>query len=86
MYGTDGNAEGTYKCTDGNSSGTALAHLPARKFDVFPRLWKWGSNLFLIDVGILELLYIYVFTSSQAQYIDTIAEKIIEPITDSITH
>ena len=27
--------------TGSNGDGTALAHLPAGKFYVFPRLWKW---------------------------------------------
>ena len=45
MYGTGGNIQGvSYNCTDGNDGGTALTHLPAGKFDVFPRLWKWWGS------------------------------------------
>ena len=46
---------------------------------MFPRLW--GSDPFLIDDGILELLYIYVFTSS---LVDKVAENIIGPNTHSL--
>ena len=67
LYGTGGNARGiSYNCTDGNDGGTALAHLPAGKFDMFPRLWKLRFDPFLlnVDIHVLILMNCYPCTGA----------------------
>ena len=51
---------GMFKCADGNTGGTALAHLPPGKFGVFSRLWESASDPFCSTS--LSWGFTYVFT------------------------